>query len=166
MSKVNVNRRAKKSDMVKRSDLCIKTCNVNAALDLPLHPSFPPLTTRGTVTRMLTCFPLTPESRSFISRLFIYSTSLLLHLCKVLFVIYTEHCFPDVFLFLTLPFTSFFAIYLLFRLIFLDCYAVYELDRCLFVFLTTLCTWVITSLCMIVVFCRFSVFALLAFGGM
>ncbi len=31
MSKVNVNRRVKKSDMVKRSDLCIKTCSVNAA---------------------------------------------------------------------------------------------------------------------------------------
>ncbi len=29
MSKVNVNRRAKKSDMVKRLDLCIKTCSVN-----------------------------------------------------------------------------------------------------------------------------------------
>ncbi len=31
MSKVNVNRRAIKSDMVKRLDLCIKTCSVNAA---------------------------------------------------------------------------------------------------------------------------------------
>ncbi len=31
MSKVNVNRPVKKSDMVKRSDLCIKSCSVNAA---------------------------------------------------------------------------------------------------------------------------------------
>ncbi len=29
--KVNVNRRAKKTVVVKRSDLCIKTCSVNAA---------------------------------------------------------------------------------------------------------------------------------------
>ncbi len=34
MSKVKVNRQAKKSDMVKRLNLCIKTYSVNAALKL------------------------------------------------------------------------------------------------------------------------------------
>ncbi len=36
MYKLNVNRQAKKLDMVKRLDLCIKTCSVNAALEWPL----------------------------------------------------------------------------------------------------------------------------------
>ncbi len=37
MLKMNVNRRAKKSDMVRRSDLCIKTCSVNAAFNSDMN---------------------------------------------------------------------------------------------------------------------------------
>ncbi len=37
MLKINVNRRAKKSDMVRRSDLCIKTCSVNAAFNSDMN---------------------------------------------------------------------------------------------------------------------------------